>query len=176
MKKQQDVPLYDSYWVIPGKVLAGEYPPQSMKKCRAMLRCLLENSITFFMNFTEKGEKRLKSYETLLHEEADALRVSVEHHRIPIQDFKTAEPEKIRQIINLIDSALAKGHKVYIHCFAGVGRTGMIAGCYLVQHGLSSGEALSRLDHLKQGTGYERETIPHTLKQRRVVQNWSATI
>ncbi len=174
MGKQQNVPIYDSYWVIPGKVLAGGYPPRSAKKCRAMLRCLLENGITFFVNFTEEGEKKLKSYETLLHEEAAALGVSAEHHRIPIQDFETAEPDKMRQIISIIDSALAKEHKVYIHCFAGIGRTGLAAGCYLVQQGLSGVEALNRLDYLKQGTAYEKDTIPLTPEQRQMVKNWPA--
>lgn len=173
MEKQQDVPFYASYWVIPGKLLAGGYPPENIEKRRAMLRCLLENSISSFVNFTEEGEKGLECYESLLHEEAAALGVSAEHHRIPIQDFQTAEPEKMRQIINIIDSALAKGHKVYIHCFAGIGRTGLAAGCYLVHQGLSGDEALSRIDHLKQGTVYQKESIPCTLGQRLMVQNWS---
>jgi len=55
----------------------------------------------------------------------------------------------MKNISDTIDSALGMGHKVYIHCFAGIGRTGMVAACYLVQHGLSGEAALNELNRLR---------------------------
>ena len=34
-----------------------------------------------------------------------------------------------------------QGRKAYVHCWGGVGRTGIVAGCYLIEHGHYTGEA-----------------------------------
>jgi len=137
------------------------------------LRSLLENGITFFLNLTEEGEKGLESYAPMLQEEADALGLTAEHRRMPIPDFDVTSAEQMKHIIETIDSALAAGHKIYIHCFAGIGRTGTVAGCYLAQHGRSGEEALDELERVKDGTSFEFLSVPITVEQREMVRDWS---
>ncbi len=56
-------PLPDSYWVIPGKLLAGEYPGSRFDGLtRQIIRVLLECGIDYFLDLTEEGEGGLKSY------------------------------------------------------------------------------------------------------------------
>ena len=69
------------------------------------------------------------------------------------------------RILDSIDASLAAGEVVYVHCLAGIGRTGTVIGCYLVRHGLSGEEALARVEALR-GAG------PETPEQRELVRSW----
>ncbi|MDM8525511.1 protein-tyrosine phosphatase family protein [Desulfococcaceae bacterium HSG8] len=175
MQKQQPRPIDYSYWIEPGRVLAGEYPQAfDEEELRAGMRSMLKAGVTFFLNLTEENERRLEPYHDLLKEEAVALEISAEHCRMPIRDFQTTSAEHMKKIIQIIDNALAAGHKVYIHCFAGIGRTGMTAGCYLASHGRSGEEALDKLARMKQGTPFEDSDIPVTYDQQDMVKNWGS--
>ncbi|MCP4347218.1 MAG: hypothetical protein GY795_17030 [Desulfobacterales bacterium] len=165
----------DSYWVVPGKLLAGEYPLlSSEKKFRAKLQQMLENGVTFFVNLTEEGEKGLEPYDRILQEEAAGMGLTAEHRRTSIPDFETPTVKHMEYILDTIDAALEQGHRVYIHCFAGIGRTGTVAGCFLARHGMSGEEALNELNRVKQGTGFEDSSIPVTSEQRMMVHFWPA--
>ena len=39
----------------------------------------------------------------------------------------------MREILDCLDDALRSGRKVYVHCRAGIGRTGTVVGCLLVE-------------------------------------------
>ncbi len=75
-------------------------------------------------------------------------------------------------ILDSIDAALNAGHVVYFHCWGGVGRTGTVAGCYLVRHGMSGEGALHRIAELRQGTSDGWKRSPETLEHRRMVLEW----
>ncbi len=82
-------PIPDSYWAIPGRLLAGEYPgAPDDGNARRKLRRLLAEGISYFLDLTEETEP-LKSYAHLLAEEAAGLGVAAEHHRMPIRDQDT---------------------------------------------------------------------------------------
>ena len=118
-------PIPDSYWVSPGKLMAGEYPGSRFENgARHKLRQLLSAKATFFLDLTEEGEHGLKPYVPLLREEADALGRSVEHRRMRIPDMHTPTVDEMKRILKAIDAALEAGHIVYVHCYGGIGRTG----------------------------------------------------
>ena len=37
----------------------------------------------------------------------------------------------MREILDALDGALAAGRSVYLHCRAGIGRTNLVAGCWI---------------------------------------------
>ncbi|NJN80266.1 MAG: hypothetical protein HC797_07245 [Anaerolineales bacterium] len=43
----------------------------------------------------------------------------------------------MKNILDTIDNEIENGNPVYVHCWGGVGRTGITAACYLIRHGLS---------------------------------------
>jgi atypical dual specificity phosphatase len=65
---------------------------------------------------------------------------------LPMVDFGLSEEaEKFREgVIRLADELVA-GEVVLLHCAAGIGRTGTVAACLLKRLGLSSVEALHRV-------------------------------
>lgn len=137
-------PLPESYWVEAGRLLAGEYPGATGDfQTRKRLTALLNAGFDTFIDLTRSGE--LPPYQPLLEEEARLLGVYVDHQRFPIGDFGLPGREQMVAILDAIDSALAAGRKVYLHCWGGIGRTGTTVGCYLVRRGRSGGDALRQL-------------------------------
>lgn len=166
------VPVPDSYWVVPGRLLAGEYPgAKAEAEARPKLRRFLDAGVTFFLDLTEAGEP-LSPYAPLLQEEAAGRNVAAEHHRMPIPDYSNPSRAQVVRTLDAIDAAIAAGHCVYVHCWGGIGRTGTIAGCYLVRHGMTGPQALAEIAHLRQGTPDGWRTSPETPEQQDRVRDW----
>ena len=73
---------------------------------------------------------------------------SLEHHHLPIPDGGVPAPSQraaYDALIHHIVTALAASKTVVIHCQAGLGRAGTLAGCTLVALGLTPDEALHQL-------------------------------
>ena len=64
---------------------------------------------------------------------------------MPIPDTGNPKPAQVESILDTIDTAIAAGRRVYVHCWGGIGRTGTIVGCYLVRHGLTGDQALAEI-------------------------------
>lgn len=161
-------PIPNSYWVLPGRFLAGGYPGSfDEDEAREKVRRLLAVGVDFFLDLTE--EEELNPYLPCAQEEAQGRPFA--HRRMAIGDFGTPSAAEMTAILDTIDAALAAGHVVYLHCWGGSGRTGTVVGCYLVRHGMSGEEALREISRLRQGIGSARSS-PETEEQREMVQGW----
>jgi len=77
-------PLRNSYWVVPGKVLAGEHPGGTTREAtRERLERLIAAGVECFIDLTEPGE--LKPYDTELPFSIEYLRKPIRDHGIPAQ-------------------------------------------------------------------------------------------
>jgi protein-tyrosine phosphatase len=160
-------PIPGSYWVVPGRLLAGPYPGAwDEAATRERLRQLLEAGVTFVVDLTEPREH--DAYLLLLSTEAAALGRKVTHRRLPIPDMDVPSEDVMTAILATIDAALAEGETVYVHCLGGIGRTGTVIGCYLVQHGLDGQEALNTIVRLRGGL----DDSPQTGEQCAMVRTW----
>jgi hypothetical protein len=137
-------PIRESYWVVPGRFLAGEYPGSfEAQTARWRVGAFLEAGINAFIDLTQPGE--LVPYEPILEQEAETRGLKISYQRFPIRDGGLPAPELAARTLDAIDNAMDAGKQVYVHCWGGVGRTGTIIGCHLVRHGLSGQQALDRI-------------------------------
>jgi protein-tyrosine phosphatase len=97
------------------------------------------------------------------------LGYTVEYHRFPISDFGVPSFAKMNELLDMLDAALQSGHAVFVHCWAGVGRTGTVIGCYLVRHGMTGAQALARLVTLRSGLADASRRSPESEAQCQMV-------
>ena len=141
-----------------GRLIAGRHPcAWGPEDAPSEVGDLLEQGVTLFIELTQEGE---------LEEYAQLVPASARHVRMPIRDFSVPTPEQLVETLDVIDSELAAGGLVYVHCWAGCGRTGVVVGCWLVRHGLDPRAALARIAEVR-GLG-----CPQTLEQRLVILGW----
>ena len=159
-------PIDHCYWVVPGKLLAGEYPCTPYEESsREKLARLTDAGVTAFIDLTEADEF-LEPYAYLLD--------GPSHQRFAIRDMSVPESKDLtRQALDAIDAHLAAGKTVYVHCWGGVGRTGTIIGCWLARHHEPGQAALDRLEELWAGNPKSRSRqSPETGAQQRYVREW----
>src|SRR5580693_4949277 len=160
-------PLRNSYWVVPGKVLAGEHPGgTNVEATRERLQRLIAAGVECFMDLTDPRE--LKPYDPELPFSIEYLRKPIRDHGIP------AKRAHMIEILDCIQDAVESGRCVYVHCRAGIGRTGMVIGCLLVERGLQGEAALDELNRLWQQSERSKNwgSVPETDEQVAFVRAW----
>ena len=168
-------PLPNTYWVLPGRFAAGEYPGAiDPDETACKLRILINAGIDYFIDLTEQGE--LIPYAETAKEVARYLGQVVECERRPITDLRVpCSPEQMVGILDAIDDALDEGKTVYVHCWGGVGRTGTVVGCWLARHGCTGDAALRQIAEWWKGVekSWRITTSPETSEQREYVRSWA---
>jgi hypothetical protein len=167
-------PIAESYWVKPGRFLAGEYPGHfDTEQARRRLDAFIETGFDTFIDLTRQGE--LYPYAKILNEQAQVYDVSIQYYRFPIGDFGLPSAAQMISILDQIEAALHEGRKVYLHCWGGIGRTGTTVGCYLVRQGLDGNGALRQLAEWWQEVPKSRlhRHSPETVEQANFVLDWA---
>ena len=121
-------PNLNTYWVVPHKFLAGEYPgDKHLVNARQKINRFLEVGIRHFIDLTEVGEYDLIPYETILAKESRAANIAATYQRYPIRDISVpSDAQFLAEILFAIDRRIRQGGAVYVHCWGGVGRTGLV--------------------------------------------------
>lgn len=65
--------------------------------------------------------------------------------RYPIRDHSVCDVAEMRAIVGWLTERLAGGETVMVHCVGGLGRSGIVAACYLTTVGLSADEAIAEV-------------------------------
>jgi ADP-ribosylglycohydrolase len=165
-------PVAESYWVIEDRLLAGKYPggktPQETEK---RVAALLAAGFDAFIDLTEAGE--MPPYDIYLPASALYLRRPIPDHGIP------RDPAHMTQVLAELDDALERDRLIYVHCRAGIGRTGTVIACYLIEHeGLAPRQALIELNQMWQDNPRSMSwpDVPETPEQRDYVLGWTRAV
>jgi hypothetical protein len=141
-------PFEHCYWLLPGRVLAGEHPGA-------------------------RGEALLTDRLQALHGVGVSTFVDL---TTPREGLPLYAPRAARRLSFPIamDRALEETEVVYLHCRAGIGRTGTVAGCWLVEQGLEPAEALTLLQRKYQVAlqSHSARFTPETLAQHALIASW----
>lgn len=168
-----NIPFPSAYWVIPGKLIAGGFPGSTNEIARKMkLGGLINTGTKAVVNLMEEDEKNYQ--DQLFHNYAPVLEANkIETQRFPIKDMSVPTVSQMTNILNYIDEAHAMQKIVYVHCWGGVGRTGMVIGCYLIRHGLANKtNVFDVIQKLKKESSIAERNSPETIEQRKFVENW----
>jgi len=179
MPEDDPIPLTGAYWVQPGQFLAGGDPSgDELDVTRTRLRNLIAAGIRTFVDLTEADEpaKNVQSrapYSKVLRQVCAEESVQVTYVNFPLPDGGVPSPWTLRCILDVIDRAIADDNPVYVHCWAGRGRTGTIVGCYLKRHGLAEEtNVIQKLAALRRTTRDSAAPSPQTKEQVRLVTTW----
>jgi hypothetical protein len=167
------LPLPDSYWVIKGSFLAGEYPgrrDENETRHRAMR--LLECGIRVCIDLTKPGEI-VPSYRDIFLQELDLYGYQGNYFHFPVYDFGIPDEKQMHRTLDQIDKCIEEKLPVYLHCRAGIGRTGLTVGCYLVRHGLTGDDALNRIKELRKEVASSWAASPETDAQVEYIRKWT---
>lgn len=101
------------------------------------------------------------------HEMCEQLGMSFE--QFPIRDRRTPKkPAQFRQLVNRLYDELHKGTNIAIHCYAGIGRTGLLAGGLLITEGMSVGTAVELMSDAR------GHNMPQTQDQYEYLMDFAA--
>ena len=78
----------------------------------------------------------------------------------------------MRHALATTRAAAAAGAIPYVHCWGGVGRTGTLVGCMLIEDGVPADEVIGHIRELRAGTGRARRCSPQTAEQEDFVFAW----
>jgi hypothetical protein len=173
------LPFERSYWVDPGKLLAGPYPGEydphdTERNIRALLGC----GIRCFINLMEGREEGRdaaapSSYVRVVETAAARLGVEWDWQRFEIHDISVPDEACMDDIQRAIDASLARDRPVYAHCWRGRGRTGTVAGAYLIRRGMATPENFVEVIASLRTHDPLEAPSPETAEQIEFVRSWS---
>ena len=168
--KMTERPIEYCYWVVPGELLAGEYP-RNIDAASSLLKikALLGAGVSAFIDLTEENDG-LSPYSSMIG--------AASYQRFPVKDVSLPRSAgETVAILDAIDYHIGQGHIVYVHCWGGIGRTGTIIGCWLARHGCGGRPALDRLKELwKQCPKSADRESPETGEQEQYILNWDESL
>jgi len=108
-------------WIIPNQLAVGSYPHQTTSASQ-----LRREGITAVLCLNEEDEQPV----------SEDIQHGFLWQRVPIPDGFTGgvpSEEQFTQAIDILNRWVRKGHVVYVHCLAGVGRSASVCCLYVAQ-------------------------------------------
>ncbi len=177
-------PIPNSYWATP-YLVACEFPycpltPAQVERrqTKQKLDALLLAGVRTFIDLTEPHE--LFPYTPHLASRCAMLGIDpadVEYHNFPIRDRGLPESvDFVRRIMHILRDNERRQRTAAVHCRGGIGRTGMVVGCWLTESGIARDGADALRMIAEEWKGVEKckrfPCSPETGPQFEFVRSW----
>lgn len=86
------------------------------------------------------------------HDPSRLARHGMRQLHLPVADFAAPAPDQLDRGVAAIRAAVAADQGVAVHCGAGLGRTGTLLACFLVDDGLDAPSAIARVRAARPGS------------------------
>ena len=125
----------DCNWIEPNILAAGSVPVEEED-----IKSLHRNKIRAILTLTERPI-------TAFHEITPALLASfdIAYLHVPVPDQFPPNLDQARRILDFIHQMDQQGHPLFVHCQAGIGRTGTVLHLYYLAQGLTFAEAEAKV-------------------------------
>ena len=155
LHKQWDKNVF-TYEMEHGSITMMPKPPGA-SQLSAYIQYLKNKNIDILVSLLQYKEVISHS---LSNEGVECEELAIEFINFPIKDHSTPQffipyNQLIEQLVKRIES----GKNIAIHCYAGIGRTGLIAASILIKMGMQVDEALIKLSRVR---GLR---VPETIQQ-----------
>jgi len=159
-------------WVAPGRVARGEQPHDRLGGY-AYLR---DVGVTCLLCLREARERRNVVAGRPFHafrvedEAEQSMAHGLQLVHVPFEDRTIPPAEGLLQALEALEAQLALGETVYIHCMAGIGRTGLVAALWRLAQGDAGDDAADEFVRYWLEFGEREEAIlgplPDTILER----------
>lgn len=150
MEKDPTIDPSDTYWMfnqtLPYFVPDTPYVGFGLPIIPICAAILSEIGIHHIVNLTMKNEFDYDRYIDSLSKQG------IQVFNVPIPDMKTPTIEQVNETYAFVKPLVDAGHSVGFHCGKGLGRTAVMIASMIVKDGISGEDAVSRVQHAKQGT------------------------
>ena len=119
-------------WLVDGQ-LAGHQAPSSEQD----LAWLKVQGVLALVRMAEMHKSRLNSHQI--------EQFGIWDCHEPVPDLTAPKPAQINRMVQFITKSLSEGRPVGVSCGAGLGRTGTILACYLVNQGFTPEAAIKEV-------------------------------
>lgn len=125
-------PVPNYFSVVSGKVFRGGQPT------KAGIEWLAKQNIKTIINLRDPDAEEQTNYPnwTLSDEKATAEKLGMQYIALPQVDQSIPNEETVKKFLTILRNN--QNQPIYIHCAAGVGRTGILSALAMKEHGMSS--------------------------------------
>ncbi len=95
--------------------------------------------------------QRMEPPETVTQRKTAVEQCGISFLHCPIEDLQAPTLTQAQNIVQYIQEALTHQENVVLHCYAGLGRAGTIAACFLVREGMSPHDAMQTVRWVRRG-------------------------
>ena len=180
-----------AHWVIPGRLMQGRHPSSGRGDARARMRALRGAGCSTFVCLQaelapEEGSELLGGalVDPLPGLEPYAAAAAADPAAAPpafahfgIRDMEAAgDVAELRSLVYALARRMRAGEVLYVHCWGGKGRAGLVCACVLAYlYNVGAEEALARAQvycNLRVGGGGETFRSPETEAQKQQVRDF----
>jgi len=172
------LPYGRSYWVSRGKLMAGYLPgaQHTVESIESDVNALINSGVRSIVNLMlefDQKDPAIETYDKYFLMRCAELKFDANWKCFPIMDMSLTEEAHMIEILDYIDAEIEEGRIVYVHCFMGLGRTGLVVGCWLIRHGLATADDfIDKIKELRVNDIAGFAESPQTEAQVGFVKSW----